>query len=448
MVTVQRLAARALGEVLVGKNLDRALESLLAREKNLPSGERAAVHAIAFSTVRHLGLLNAQLNSLATKPIADAPVRQLILVALSQIQFSRVNAHTIVDQAVETASAIGFARAKGLVNAVLRNYLRDPARLSRERFAQEEVIYDFPLWWIARLRDECAETDGRAEAMLLSSREQPPMWLRVNRRRGSTNDYLGVLAANGLGVETVDGDAVRLATPVAVDRLPGFRDGRVSVQDLGAQRAAPLLGLAAGQRVLDACAAPGGKTGHIAEWADVELTAIDHDEARLARVASNLKRLNRTATLICADAAAPATWWDGQPFDRILLDVPCSGSGVVRRHPDIKWIRRESDIDQFAGQQRGLIDALWPTLSPGGRLLYATCSIFEAENEAIANAFLAAHADARAVPIGHPGASGEASLHAAKLGENGGLRPANPFARLDPNHAHDGFFYALLEKLA
>jgi 16S rRNA (cytosine967-C5)-methyltransferase len=276
--------------------------------------------------------------------------------------------------------------------------------------------------------------------VLEAAQAQPPMWLRVNRRAATPDRVLECLAAAWRGVAASDGAAIRLAEPVPVEALPGFRDGWVSVQDWGAQWAAPLLGIADGQRVLDACAAPGGKTCHLAELADIDLTAIDRDAVRLRRVESNLARLRLTATCRVADAARPGDWWDGAAFDRILLDVPCSASGVVRRHPDVKWIRRESDLAHFAAQQRELLAAAWPLLAPGGRLLYATCSIFAAENEDVVNAFIASQKGVRAVAPD--------PAMGCKLGENAAIAPPHPWVRLLPNHAHDGFFYALLEKSA
>ncbi|MBL8513725.1 MAG: 16S rRNA (cytosine(967)-C(5))-methyltransferase RsmB [Betaproteobacteria bacterium] len=422
LAAVQCMASRVVGQTLKGHNLDRELESALSKEASLGPGERAAVHAIAFSTLRHLGLLQAQLARLLARPLTDAPVRHLLLVALAQLQFSKTAAHVIVDQAVRSTELLGLARAKGLVNAVLRNYLRKPGALERTQFDDDIARFDFPRWWIARMRDEAPDD---WERVLESSHAAPPMWLRVNTRRVAVDAYLAQLAAAGIAVDAHTGTAVRLHQGVPIDKLPGFSGGLVSVQDLGAQWAAPLLGVSPGMRVLDACAAPGGKTGHLLELADCNLLALDLDAQRLARVDSNLKRLGLAAATRVADAVKRDIWWDGQPFDRILIDAPCSGSGVVRRHPDIKWTRRVADLESFAEQQFALLAALWPTLAPGGRLLYATCSIFRAENEDVVSRFLARHADA--VPIG----------------DNPSL-PAT--GRLLPNDAHDGFFYALLEK--
>ncbi|HEX9180661.1 MAG TPA: 16S rRNA (cytosine(967)-C(5))-methyltransferase RsmB, partial [Burkholderiales bacterium] len=262
-------------------------------------------------------------------------------------------------------------------------------------------------------------------AILEAGNGHPPMALRVNRRRLDPDACLERLNAAGIEGERSGAAGILLAKPLPVERLPGFAGGELSVQDLGAQEAAPLLDLREGQRVLDACAAPGGKTAHILESAGVECLALDSDAARLERVRRNLDRLGLEARLAAADAAAPEAWWDGRPFDRILADVPCSASGVARRHPDIKWLRRDSDIAQYAAAQCRILDALWPTLAAGGKLLYATCSLFREENSGQLASFLARHPDAVALPL---------------------AGAAAPDGQLLPGPRHDGFFYALLGK--
>ena len=249
------------------------------------------------------------------------------------------------------------------------------------------------------------------------------MTLRSNVRRGSASDYLHRLQQAGLGARRLDNGALLLARPVPVERLPGFGEGAVSVQDAGAQLAATLLDVRDGMRVLDACAAPGGKTAHILELADVDMTALDADAVRLQRVGSNLERLGLSARMQAADAAAPDVWWDGNPFERVLVDAPCSASGVVRRHPDIKWLRRPSDIGGFAAQQQRLLQALWKVVARGGKLLYVTCSIFSEEDHQTIGGFAARHPDARILG-GMPGRDG----------------------LLLPDDEHDGFYYALLQK--
>jgi len=435
MIAVQGASAEVVGQVLGGRNLDRVLEAVLAKRRALSANERAAVHSISFDTLRHYGLLSAQLDLLLTQPVNDAAVRHLLLVALAQLQFSKAAAHAIVDHAVSATEQMGVARAKPLVNAVLRNFLRSPEKYQRSSLAGDVTKYDFPAWWIALARKEHPQD---WESILLSARDRPPMWLRVNLRRTSVEEYLQRLAAQGMSAQHYSGQAVLLEKPVPVHELPGFRDGWISVQDEGAQQAARLLAPLAGLRVLDACAAPGGKTGHLLEAADIELLALDSDKRRLARVAENLDRLGLAAKLLVADASQPDTWWDGKPFDRILLDVPCSGSGVVRRHPDIKWIRRETDLYAFARQQSRLLAALWNCLGNGGRLLYATCSIFRMENRDIVEQFIRKTPNARQLPLDFqlPHAAGRSEAVTAKT----------PDGQLLPDHVHDGFYYALLEK--
>ena len=435
MIAVQAASAEVVGQVLTGKNLDRVLEAVQARERSLTSNERAAVHSISFDTLRHYGLLSAQLDQLLSKPISDAPVRHLLLVALSQLQFSKAAAHAIVDHAVSATERVGYARARPLVNAVLRNFLRAPEKYRREEYTHDTARYDFPGWWIDRVRKEHPQA---WEGILLSARERPPMWLRVNARRTSVDNYVQQLAALGLSCRRGINEAVLLERPVPVHELPGFKEGMVSVQDEGAQQAARLLAPGDGLRVLDACAAPGGKAGHLLELAKVDLLALDNDRRRLARVTDNLDRLGLAATLRVADASQPEAWWDGRPFDRILLDVPCSGSGVVRRHPDIKWIRREADLYAFARIQSRLLNALWNCLGNGGRLLYATCSIFQSENADIVEQFIRKTPNARQLQL-------QPQLPHAP-GRSDAMTAQHLDGQLLPDHAHDGFYYALLGK--
>jgi 16S rRNA (cytosine967-C5)-methyltransferase len=329
----------------------------------------------------------------------------------------------VVDYAVSAVRKRNGA-AGGLANAVLRNFLRKRDALLAAAADSEEGRYSYPQWWIDRLKTQYGE---RAEAILLAGNQHPPMTLRVNCRRTTPTAYLELLAAQGIVAKLIAPDAVLLELPMAVDKLPGFSDGLVSVQDAGAQYAARLLDMSAGMRVLDACAAPGGKSTHLLELAQLDLLALDKDEQRLQRVHENLQRLQLSASLQAGDAAQPQDWWDGQMFQRILADVPCSASGVVRRHPDIKWLRRPQDIDGFAQQQLQILDALWRLLARDGKLLYATCSVFARENQQVIAEFLRKHDDAR-----------QLSLPAPNLNEG----------QLLPDDQHDGFFYALLHKPA
>ncbi len=406
--------------VLGGANLTDAFEGMLAQHPGWPDATRGAVRDLAWGTLRDYGRGDAVLRHLLHKPLPEA-IHALLLVALHRLETRPEQAHTVVNQAVEAAAAL-MAPLKGVVNGVLRNRQRNAAELDAELLADQAAYYRHPSWWVERLR---ASFPQDWEAALAAGNERPPMGLRVNRLRGGVDAYMSELEAAGLGHRRLPNDALVLDRPVAVAALPGFAEGRVSVQDGGAQWAARWLDLAPGQRVLDACAAPGGKSAHILETAAVELVSLELDPVRTRRIADNFARLGLTGEVRTADCRERAKWWDGRPFDRILADVPCSASGVARRHPDIKWLRRADDIARFAAQQAEILDALWPTLAPGGRLLYVTCSVFDEENTRQMERFCARHADALRVDI-----DGRAEC------------------QLLPDADHDGFYYALLAKRA
>jgi 16S rRNA (cytosine967-C5)-methyltransferase len=420
LLDVQRQAAEAVGRVLSGRNLDDALAQVKGR---LDGQQRAAVQSLSYGVLRQLPLVEAVLKQLLAKPVNDPLLHRLLLVTLFQLAFSRSAPHAVVDHAVRNAERIN-PRTKGLVNAVLRRFLREREALEAEaRGTSEEARWLHPAWWIARLRRDYPES---WEAVLTATNGHPPMTLRVNARRTDAESYLGKLREAGMAARSLGHEALMLAQPVPVERLPGFGAGEVSVQDAGAQEAARLLDAAPGMRVLDACAAPGGKTAHLLELLDLDLTALDSDAARLDRARDNLSRLGLKADVKQGDAADPSAWWAGRPFDRILADVPCTGSGVVRRHPDIKWLRRESDIAGFAERQARILDGLWQCLAPGGKLLLVTCSLFPEENQQQVERLLRQHADACLDPLGEGRERGWTLL---------------------PNEEHDGFFFARLAKV-
>ncbi len=423
MQQVQLAAAHLVQQVLEnGRNLNQILEDTLRSRTTWKAAERGALQDLSFGTLRYYGQLRAVLEQLMQKPPEDSRITLLLLVALYQLQYSKAGEHAVVDQAVQAVRTLN-PRLSGLVNAVLRNFLRNQDALISKAERTPEGQFNHPTWWIDMLRAQYGA--DKAAEILAAGNTHPPMTLRVNARHHTAEQYAQLLADEDMSGQFVDPDALLLDKPVGVDKLPGFADGWVSVQDAGAQCAAGLLDVKDGMKVLDACAAPGGKTAHLLEQFSLELTAVDKDAKRLQRVADNLHRLHLQAKLVAGDAAQPAKWWDGKAFDRILADVPCSASGVVRRHPDIKWLRRREDITGFAKQQLEIVQALWGTLAVGGKMLYVTCSVFSQENESVIAAFLAKQADAVRLPIRLPNGS---------------------TGQLLPNNQQDGFFYALLEK--
>ncbi len=381
---------------------------------------RGAVMDMVYGTLRRYGRGDALVDMLAHRGTPDPAIRAVLLCALNAIETGAYAEHVAVDQAVRACIELCKPSAKSFVNALLRSFLRQRGELVRRVDSDPVARAMHPAWWIEVLRNAYPQD---WEAILEAGNQHPPMGLRVNRRRIATEDYLARLEAGAMKATRIGESALLLAQPVPVDRLPGFAQGEVSVQDAGAQRAAEYLDLGRGQRILDACAAPGGKAGHILECADVELVALDTEPARCERVRQNLTRLGLAAQVQAADCAQPDTWWDGRAFDRILADVPCSASGIVRRNPDIKWLRRPGDPARFAADQGRMLDALWRVLAPGGKLLYATCSVFPEENAAVAEAFCARQPAACRLDL-----------------------PAKAPAQLLPGAENDGFFFALLQK--
>jgi len=424
-------AADAVGAVRTGQSLNDALA-------RCPGPARPGTQALAFHALRWLGAAEVVRRRLAPKappPEVDA----LLLVALALLWppgEPPYAEHTLVDQAVAAATRRA-PRSAGFVNAVLRRFGREREAIVAAALADPLARFNHPIWWLDRLR---ADWPDRWQAIAEADNVHPPMTLRVNVRRTTAAAYLEILAVNGIDAVALGRASIALARPVPVTQLPGFAEGLVSVQDANAQRAAPLLlaaALAPGARVLDACAAPGGKTAHLLELADLDLLAIDRDPARLTRVDATLARLGLRAETRAADAATPARWWDGRPFAAILLDAPCSASGIVRRHPDVRWLRRPSDLPALAATQARLLDALWPLLAPGGRLLYVTCSVFRHEGSAQIDAFLQ-RAGGAALAAGPPSPG-----HLLPLPDNDKTPPSPVFPG-----AADGFFLALIEKPA
>lgn len=408
-----REAAAVIAAVMAGRNLDHALTGVSPRL-------RPAVQELAYGSLRQYGRGEFFLRRLLRTDLPDAKAHALLLAGLYRLESHPGEEYTTVDQAVEAAGRIARGRFRALINAVLRNFLRRKEELLRECAQDRVARWQHPSWWIDRIVDSLPQDWEQA---LDAGNGRPPMGLRVNRRHIPAERYQSELLAAGIEARFLGGAAIRLERPLPVDRLPGFREGWVSVQDFGAQCVPEMLAPATGMRVLDACAAPGGKTAHLLESADLELLALDADARRLERVRENLDRLGLSADLRAADCRKTEAWWDGRPFDRILADVPCTASGVVRRHPDAKWLRRESDIGQFAATQARILDALWPTLVPGGILLYCTCSLFREENGDQIKSFLRRREAA-------------GIMDALLISER----------QLVPTADHDGFFYAAVQK--
>jgi 16S rRNA (cytosine967-C5)-methyltransferase len=396
---------------------------------------RPGVQALAFYVWRNAGLAEALRQILvAKKPPADADALLCVALALAcHEEGAPYDGHTLVNQTVEAAKRHPKTKAQAhFINACLRRFLRDRPALLKETDSNPVARWNHPAWWIARVQQQ---HPTQWQSILEASNVQAPMTLRVNQRKTTVLQYLQKLKDAGIEARPATGHAVILAQALPVQQIPGFAAGEVSVQDAAAQRAAELLlgGLSvnADSRILDACAAPGGKTGHLLELCPAEVLALDVDALRCQRIAQNLERLGLKAAIVTADAAQPDTWWDGVAFDAILLDAPCTASGIVRRHPDVRWLRRESDIAQLASVQRRMLQTLWPLVKPGGRLLYCTCSIFTEEGDLQTQTFLANNTNAILLPA--PG-------HC--LPQSG----AAPVCVGDNQANHDGFYFALFQK--
>lgn len=422
------IAARVLSRVLQdGQSLTAALDFALPAVES--AKDRAFIQALCYGVCRAYHRLDFILSELLDKPLKDQEVKALALVGLYQLKYMRVKPHAAVSETVLATRKKPWAKA--LINALLRSYLRDQDSLEQKADNNHCAAVSHPDWLIRKIEQDWP---GQAQNILLANNRQPPMSLRVNLSRVSLDHYLQQLIGLDIAAMTVDfcPSALILDKPVAVDLLPGFADGLVSVQDVAAQLAADLLDVRAGQRVLDVCAAPGGKAAHILEHQSQtqELVAVDIDAARMLRVSDTLQRLKLPATLVVGDAAKPQDWWDGRLFERILLDAPCSALGVIRRHPDIKLLRRTDDIPPLQALQQSILRAVWPLLAPGGVMVYATCSILKQENEQQIAAFLTAHPDAIELPI--DATWGVAGSHGRQI--------------MTGESAMDGFYYARIGK--
>ncbi len=426
MYISQQIAAMAVADVLAGRNLTLALPDAMRDFPKATPQQKGGGADLSYGTLRFYGEVRAYLTQLLEKPLNNPDIHALLLVAIYQLLHDQADDFTVVNQAVKAASRAKPRWAKGLVNGVLRNFLRQQTTLSQKLQGNVVAQYSYPNWWIHKLKQQYPDD---WQSILQIGNTHPPMTLRVNTRQSNAADYKQRLAGEGMDATVLADEVVMLTKPLSVEQLPGFDEGVVSVQDYGAQLAAHLLDVQPNMRVLDACSAPGGKTGHLLELADISLMALDNDAQRLERVASNLSRLQLQADLQQGDASK---WQSQQPYDRILADVPCTASGIVRRHVDIKWLRREQDVVSFTQQQAAILANLWRFLSKGGKLLYATCSVFAEENQQQIDRFIESNADATQLPLALP----DDRMHNINM----------QHGQLIPTQTHDGFFYALLQK--
>ncbi|MEN1727323.1 MAG: 16S rRNA (cytosine(967)-C(5))-methyltransferase RsmB [Pseudomonadota bacterium] len=426
------VAAKALQRVLdQGQALDQALDQELDALDSGP--DRALARRLSYSVLRDWPAV----QGLTAQLLQRAPARRdrlvlfVIAVALAELRDGREPAHAVVHSAVNESRSLGLGRLSGLVNAVLRRYLRESDELTRELGDNPVTRFGHPSWLIKAIRVDWPDD---WEALLEQSNLPPPLWLRVNQRYWSRDEALRALREAGFEARIPDQtlpDALLLSQRARISELPGFAEGSLSIQDGAAQLTAEYLALEDGQRVLDACSAPGGKAAHVLERVDVKLTAIDLDRQRLDRVGQTLDRLGLAAELVAADGTRPDDWWDGKPFDRILIDAPCSATGVIRRHPDIRWLRKAADIPRLVETQRELLQGLWPLLAPGGILVYSTCSILAAENAEQAQAFIESRDDCE--PIDHPHFPGREQRYGRQI--------------LPGDGDLDGFYHVALRRL-
>ena len=427
-----KFAAHARELIEAGATLEKAL---VLAGAGATREERSAMQSLVYSAMRRVLLTEEIIRHIANR-LPTPAVRHLLACALSELIDHPNKGYAIVNETIiATKSDAATAPAAGFVNACLRRFTRDRATLLPQLLKDPCVQFNAPHWWIERLD----KTLGRrtADKVLALQLKRPPLTLRVNRRKTTPEAWCQLAQAQRIDARPLARDAVLVSRPVPVELLSGFSEGLVSVQDAGAQLAVDFLAPRSGERLLDACAAPGGKTAHLLERCDCEVTALEVDPIRAARIQENLTRLSLTAHVACADATQTGAWWNGRLFDAILLDAPCTASGIVRRHPDIVFFREPRDITELAKQQQKLLNALWPCLKTSGRLLYVVCSIFDEEGRQQIQKFLDSHSDAQLTPL--PGFEvGEMKLLPSEEGPD-------EFGLEGP---HDGFFYALLTKTA
>ena len=419
----QWLAAMIVEQVLLGKNLDKSFQLVLTKynneAENLPQ-----IKDMTYGAIRDLGKSKFYINKLVKNKIENLCLESLLHIVLFQINHSRSNDFTLVNQAVDAAKKIDHKKSS-FINAVLRNFLRNKDSLEKELKEDESAVYSYPKWWIAKVKNQYPKN---WQDILNIGNQRPPLALRINLQKLKINEYSNILDNEGIDHSLVSEECLIIKKPLDVNKIPGFLDGKVSVQDLGAQLAAHIIELKNNQKVLDACSAPGGKACHMLEIKKIQLTAIESNKQRTTKIIDNIKRQGFTAQILNKKIDNKNEWWDKQYFDRILLDVPCSASGIVRRHVDIKWLRRINDFQNFADNQLTLLRAAWPMLKESGKLLYVTCSIFEEENRDVIEEFKKGLSNVSEINIKFP--SNIAHIKNQVL----------------PSDNHDGLFYALLQK--
>ena len=425
MQNSQLMSAKVLEKLLNGSNLDKSFDAVFNNSKSKSIDiQESQIKALTYGSVRFLGKSRFIIDQLVKNKIENRTVECLIHIALYQLSQEKFNNFTIVNQAVDAAKKIDFRKSK-FVNAILRNYLRSKDDLHALLNQEQVAKYSYQKWWIDKVK---IEFKNDWEEILEIGNQHPPLTLRINKRKINIEEYSETLINNGLEHQIISNTGLIIKNPLNINDIPGFLEGNISVQDFGAQIATELLDIKRDQKILDACAAPGGKTCNIVEYANVDVTALEIDEIRAKKIVDNLRRLELNANVIHGELCNDNLWWDGEHFDRILLDVPCSASGIVRRHVDIKWLRQMNDLKKFSEMQYLLLKSAWPLLKCGGKLLYVTCSIFTNENRDVIERFKKDFIDANEIEL---------------IYQNNIKHIKN---QLIPSENHDGLFYALLEK--
>lgn len=426
MNNIHFIAATISSKVMSGKNLDKLfIEYFENQENTLSENDKRQIKAITFDTLRNFKTLIFFLNSLIKKEIENKQIMFLILIGLNQLTYGNKKNYAIVNEIVNLAKKIDI-RQSGFVNAILRNFLRQKESLIKKLNLNLETKFNFDNWWIQKLKDKYP---NNWENILNSMNNHPPMTLRVNKTRISLKNYKQILISNKIDFLELKDYTIVLKKPLRVEEISGFQEGFISIQDYGAQIAVDLLDVKNGLNILDACSAPGGKTGSILENFKVNLTAIDASLSRVSKVNENLARLGLVANVMNESLTKKNEWWNKKKFDRILLDVPCSGSGVIKRNIDIKWLRKKDDFNKFQKEQINLLNYAWPLLKKNGKLLYITCSIFEEENSQVISSFMKKQKDVKILKLDFP-------KNIERIGN-----------QILPNNYHDGFYYELLEKI-